>query len=96
MPDNPDEKCSFKQEGYAQFLCDPLRRSLNYNGSRAGGLIAQSIGKWQNGKQEFNWLGERVLLKSGEFKKKGIMLSFCPFCKGQLFDFDHVKGVGDK
>jgi alkyl hydroperoxide reductase subunit AhpF len=66
-------KCKKKKQGFE--FCEALDKAFDGNKLR----IAQ-IGNFET-HESFD---RYVVLHAGEFKKKGVVLNYCPFCKGIL------------
>jgi hypothetical protein len=73
------DKCQMKTGGYADTFCTALERSVEINPTKKEkGLFIAPNAK----------LGQRVTVHSGDFLGKGIVANYCPFCGGQLRDFN--------
>lgn len=61
-------------------MCDPLIKAVeSKNHSRFKGIKFINLGT----------LGTEITLISGDFKKPGIVLNYCPFCGGHLRDLSN-------
>ena len=80
-------KCTPHKGGYAATVCNALSNVLEIQPTtRSKGLFTGSIVDIPSGKS----LGNRIMLKSGEHGKVGIILNYCPFCAGELRELPKV------
>lgn len=79
-------KCTPKPGGYSETHCDALTAATQ--GFHAGATARSKrlfVASMVNTTTHES-LGTRVVLKSGDYTKNGIVLNVCPFCGGGLID----------
>ena len=77
------EPCKFMKGGYAESFCESMSRTLDTEKTkRHRGVFQQDIVEHPS----FKKLGVRIVIKSGEFAKDGIVINVCPFCGEKVRD----------
>lgn len=60
-------------------LCEGLQKSIQEQ--RRGGITEEIILNIRTGKN----IRRLLVLRSGDFRKNGIVLNYCPFCGEQIY-----------
>ena len=77
------QKCKFMLGGYLEESCKALKDAVELFPTRKSkGLYAQNRVMLSDNRS----LGTAVLLKSGGFRERGVLLNYCPFCGNQIRD----------
>lgn len=85
----PRAKCEV--DGGRLTPCSPLDKAMAPEANHGQGLVFAIIMNFRTGAERHG-----VMAKSGEFKKRGLMLRFCPWCGtdiGTQFDQQAVGGA---
>ena len=74
-------KCTAKKEGYAETVCKAMTKACEHHPTkRSKGVFVRNLINIDTGEER----GLGILIKSGEYREKGIYVNFCPFCGGKL------------
>ena len=77
------KKCTFKNDGYADYLCKNLSSIIEYYPTkRSKGVFVRNIVNINTSEDK----GGLVVAKSGDHIPKGFAFNYCPFCGELLRD----------